>query len=563
MKGKIKKVIGATLLSAMSVTAIGCSANENKLAKNIDKSMAEFVSSINNLDYVETGRPTNQKVGKIVETNSTAYGANTHQITTRGNQVMFLNDNISEAEVENTITKPTERTDENKLFILSETPFISLTSNDNSTSLSLNVKFSTDKIENTSTEIDEKINTLILKRSILMIYVNEIYNNNVNLSEEDKKAINAYVNVIKENTSFLNGNRGMVKNQLKLASDLVENNSNENLVNYYIIKSGEALETRASKLDSSISAIDSIINIIEANLAETSTYYNTKLSTTYTNIISNIRTSENTVLELDGNSSNKQVADSISNSLDFLIPLHQEEIVHHKVQPRHHRRHRERQRRNNTVETENQTNSASQENTTTPNTNNTANSTVNNAEHLNDTKALENTAQTQVANQTNNSNSIKKIRNNRQVQNGSVLNNVNEDKNTNLVQNQTKNTQNSLQNAQNTNVQSNTNQNFRTLELTKNSQNVNSNSNDSTTKNDAQSGITRSNINMLKNRKNRQANKNLRSNIMDEDKVNNSKTIRAERTPERVTNEQYTSANTHDEIRATRMPYKSQSSIQR
>lgn len=300
MKKRLKKILTTSIIGAISATAIGCSSNGNMVAKNIDKSMADFVSSINNLDYVETNSPSQKNIGKIVETSSNE------------NTTGYLNGTINHVDVENAITKPSDRTDNFKLFILSDTPFISLTSDDNSSSLNLNIKFSTNKIEETSCEINEQINKLILKRSILMIYVNEIYNGNVILSEENKTAINAYVNVIKENTSFLNGNRGMVKNQLNLASNLVENESNNNLINYYMIKSGEALETRSNKIDSTISAIDSIINIIENNLTSGSPYYQSNLNGTYDNLISNMDTLKN---KDDG--SNAALANSIAESLDF------------------------------------------------------------------------------------------------------------------------------------------------------------------------------------------------------------------------------------------------------
>ena len=301
MKKKIKKILTSTLISAVSITAIGCGTNNSKLASNIDKGMAEFVKSINNLDYVETSN-TNQKVGKIVETSSTS-----------ASDVNFLNNTISEVNVENSITTPAERTDTFKLFVLSESPYISLTSDDNSASLNMFVKFSTNKIEETSDEIDTKINTLILKRSILTIYVNEIYNGNINISDENRTAINAYVNVIKENASFLKGNRGMVKNQLNLASDLLSTESNENLVNYYIIKSGEALETRSNKIDSTLSAINSIIEILENNLTENSPYYQTKLSSSYDSLISNLNSLNSSTITQE----NKELADNIASSLNI------------------------------------------------------------------------------------------------------------------------------------------------------------------------------------------------------------------------------------------------------
>ena len=318
-----KKILTGTLVSVVSATAIGCTTNTNNLAKNIDRSMAEFVSSINKLDYVDTNSKSSEKIGKIVETSvASPYDNRTkdikkRKITSTGNTISFLNDNVSEAEIENTITRPSERNNDFNLFVLSDIPFVTLTSEDAPTDFSFCVKFSTNKIEIASSEIDSKINLLILKRSMLMIYVNEIYSGRVNLSNESKTAINAYVNVLKENTSFLNGNRGMVKNQLGLASDLVKNEKNNDLVNYYIIKSGEALENRASKLDTSISAIDSIIQIIENNLLPSSNYYNSKLSNTYNDLINNIKSSENTDGEITQNSTNKEIADKISSSLNF------------------------------------------------------------------------------------------------------------------------------------------------------------------------------------------------------------------------------------------------------
>ena len=160
----IKKILTGTLISAISLTAIGCSSNNNNLAKNIDKSMADFVSSINSLDYVDTNKPTTDKIGKIVETNANISNynfadkkqSNKRTITSTGNTISFFNDNVSEAEIENTITRPTERLGDFNLFVLSDVPFITMTSDDNQTSLTLNVKFSTNKIEETSYNIDTK-----------------------------------------------------------------------------------------------------------------------------------------------------------------------------------------------------------------------------------------------------------------------------------------------------------------------------------------------------------------------------------------------------------------------
>lgn len=289
-----KKIITTTLVTMGATTAIGCANNTSKIAQKINNGVNEFVSSINKLDYVDTNN-TNANLGKIVSAN---YDSN------------FLTKITKDANIENTITSPTDRSDNFKLYVLSESPFISLTSSDNN--LNITMQFSTEKIETTSDEINEKINKLILKRAILMIYVNEIYNGNVNLSEENKKAINAYVNVIKENASFLNGNRGMVKNQLGMASDLINNQNNENIVNYYIIKSGEALEIRSNKIDSTISSIDSIISILEQNLTSSSCYYQNNLTSAYDNMLSNISN--------ETSDENKQLAKSIAESINLIKP---------------------------------------------------------------------------------------------------------------------------------------------------------------------------------------------------------------------------------------------------
>lgn len=367
MKDKIKKILTASSLMVITLGAVGCSESNQKIAKNIDRSMSEFVSCLNNLDYVSASASAvkpefskevlsqgkDRKVGKIVETaaspaentagtdsdsqsqsnngaqsngdsqsqsNSGAQteGVSKYKITklimTERVPVEYIGEGAYSEILERTLTFPAKSGHSN-LFVLSSTPFITFTSNNDA--ISSRVAELEESIESESSSIDEKINTLILRRSILMIYVNEIYNGNVELSEENKLAINAYVNVIKENTSFLRGNRGMVKNQLKLASDLNKSGENDRLIGYYMIKSKEALEVRSNKLDSAISAIDSIIDILESNLTEKSPYYNKNLSSSYQNLVQSINSNELFRGEVSKVSTNKEVADKILSSLHF------------------------------------------------------------------------------------------------------------------------------------------------------------------------------------------------------------------------------------------------------
>lgn len=619
MKNKIKKIITTTAITAVSLTAIGCGNSNSKLAKNIDKSMADFVSSVNNLDYVDTSTP-NSSIGKIIETSSLYSDSQSRKIRTNENQIQFLNNNISEIEIENTITRPQDRSDNFKLYVLSDIPYISLTSDDTSANLNMTVKFSTNKIEETSDEINTKINNLILKRSILMIYVNEIYNGNVELSEENKVAINAYVNVIKENTSYLNGNRGMVKNQLSLASDLVSSEQNENLVNYYIIKSGEALETRSNKFDSTIEAIDSIIDIIENNLTNSSCFYQSNLSDTYQNIISNM-TSENTSdIEITKDSSNQEIASSIANSLNLTKNL----TITNSETP---------EIDNNTTENNNQL----QNNTTNIETNNALNDN-NNTSSVSDLNISNNTSRFSTRNSqspiTNNQATIKN--NNRQTnqnlntnlnnttnrfnnqntnsrnstvnktynlesQTNNNLNNRNISSSYNTTNNTQNNTNkscpdcndNSTTNSSTYNYRNSTNsinQNFanqnnttRNYNQSNTYQNENNANNQNTTRNTQQNRITR-NTRSTRNRQtaSRKNSRNTTNNTINSRNTNNhdatigvnetkpnsaksvvnmnedDKTMRADRTPEKNNAEEYTaktSLNTTDN-RARRMPYR-------
>lgn len=560
MKNKIKKIFTATIISAVTFTAVGCGTNNSKLAKNIDNSMAEFITSINNLDYVETGAKattSNEKVGKIVETASMSNDSfNTSSKLLSNNNDQFLNKTATSSYLESTITKPQERTDNFKLFVLSESPFITLTSNDNNANLNFSVKFSTNKIEETSTEIESKINTLILKRSILMIYVNEIYNGNVNLSDENKIAINAYVNVIKENTSFLNGNRGMVKNQLKLASDLVNSEQNENLVNYYIIKSGEALETRVNKLNSSIEAIDSIIDIIESNLSNSSSYYQTNLSNTYKNILSHLSSSSNNS-DISKDSTNEDIAKSIAESLNFTnletIPNQTDinsspqnlnnniknstnSIEEHKVQNVPYQ--------SNNKNTQMQTNNAQNQ----TNINNNANTLNNNSRNQTDSKNLNNKTIKRRQNRRNRSqqqNSIQNISPNNastqtnDVKNTNLLGNNNLNNNTNNNLNITTYPSQIMNNQQNNTFQSHSNDNiFKQGPL--NQTNSNSiNANESTNKNNTEESKS----------------------MLDRDNEEQ-KIMRARRTPEQIKSEEYTSARMSnidmETNRATHVPYRTQ-----
>lgn len=129
----------------------------------------------------------------------------------------------------------------------------------------LMVDYSTETLEEQTSEVLNVLKTLIEKRANILIYVNALYNKTITLDNETITAIKAYINIIKDNTSYLNSNKGIITNQLNQAQSIKASNSYSPLVNAYIIRTSEAIDTRLAKLSASILAIDSIMDILDAN----------------------------------------------------------------------------------------------------------------------------------------------------------------------------------------------------------------------------------------------------------------------------------------------------------
>lgn len=280
MKNKIKKIMTATVISAMSLITVGTAANSQNNNKNNEKIVQNYLIS-QNIEKSSALVP-NKNIGKIVETSTN----NQIRYETSDKQVQFLNNNIGEAEIENNITLPHKISGLN-LFVLSTTPYVSFTNDNNE--LKINVNFIENKTTETQTsssnfEDKEKLNTYNLKRSILLIYANEIYNNNITLSNENKNEISTHIETI--------------------------SNSNET----------ESI----SNIDNKISAIDSIINIIESNLTPSSSYYQRNISSNINNLLNNNQT---TVDKINETSSNQDIANKIACVLNGKCSSSQNNIV--------------------------------------------------------------------------------------------------------------------------------------------------------------------------------------------------------------------------------------------
>ena len=148
-----------------------------------------------------------------------------------------------------------------------------LVQNNNSAS-AIDTQIDTTEIYTWLDNARSKINVLFSKRSDLLIYLNEIYGGNTNFSEEDFTSIRVYVNILKDNSNYLSNYTGMLKNQINEATSLYTDNSNINIINAYLIKAVETLQLRCAKIDTSVLAITSIIDIIKGNLINNYYDYN-------------------------------------------------------------------------------------------------------------------------------------------------------------------------------------------------------------------------------------------------------------------------------------------------
>lgn len=416
MKNKIKKIMTATVISAMSLVAVGTAANSQNNDKNNEKSVQNYLIS-QNIEKTSALVP-NKNIGKIVETSS-----NQIRYETSDKQIQFLNNNIGEAEIESNITLPQKISGLN-LFVLSTTPYVSFTNDNNE--LKINVNFLENKTTETQSsslnlEDKEKLNTYNLKRSILLIYANEIYNNNITLSNENKNEISTHIETIS-------------------STNEIESNSN---------------------IDNKISAIDSIINIIESNLTPSSAYYQRNISSNINNLLNNNQT---TIDKINETSSNQDIANKIACALNGKCSSSQ----------------------SNSVES----NQLKQRNLLN-NTNNLTNQITNTTEYQNN---IQN-------NNLNNQNAYR--RNN--------LRNRNRRRNNRIIHNE----------------------------------NINSNANE-----------------IMENRINNQ--NNITNNLRDNSIMQESKTMRADRTNESISQEKYTNTNTQNETnRASRMPYETTNNFPR
>lgn len=200
---KIFVIFVSIFVSALFVFAVGCTTNNDQtLANEIDVSVKNFIRTISNLDW-----PSSSDIDKFDELNS---------------QIENGSLNISEID--------------------------------------------TEEIYESNAELKSKINVLMSIRSDLDSATNELVSGNVNLTEENYLSIKVYLDIIKDNSNYLTNYVGIIKNQIAEANELINAQRNLNIVNAYAIKIVETLSIRSSKVDTTILAMNSIVDIINNNL---------------------------------------------------------------------------------------------------------------------------------------------------------------------------------------------------------------------------------------------------------------------------------------------------------
>ena len=149
-------------------------------------------------------------------------------------------------------------------------------------------------LEASSKRIEKLITDLTNIKSVIMLYISDLYNGSIELSNADMKSINSYANIIKEATAYLKSNIGSVKNHISEANNLANSDGNISLANSHIIRATETLNTRCAKLESAIVATYNIADTIK-NSTLPKNERNTTLNNNYGN--NNLSQTEQTLAE--------------------------------------------------------------------------------------------------------------------------------------------------------------------------------------------------------------------------------------------------------------------------
>lgn len=306
----MKKIIRLTMFSLLSLSLIiftGCNSADKTLAKNLDNTVTNLVYSITNLDFADTADlnllSTNTNKTNNITDNKENENITENQISNNSknanccencnnsgslsqfqvkNQNYNMNENMSGYPGFNKefCDKPISKAKYNT-YCYGNNKTNSVVSNQTNTADNMQeknetkalVSFSTEQISENNQTLQSLISKLINKRSNLLLYINDLYKGNITVASTNKNAVNAYMNILKDNTSYFNQHRRLVTNQIDQAKELYNSDNSSSLINAYIIRTNEAIATRIAKLESSISAMDSILDIMKGSQNSNSKSY--------------------------------------------------------------------------------------------------------------------------------------------------------------------------------------------------------------------------------------------------------------------------------------------------
>ena len=200
MKNKIKKILTTSLISAMTLTTIGAAGAEQISAKQTQKTNASTtqIESIQNAKTEVSAKGSSRhQVGKIVET--ALYSNDGLKTYTRSNGANYLADKPTTIE-ENLNANANGQM---SLFVLSETPYITFSSDENNSRFNMFVNFTrTNNLAPTNIKETNNIYSSedCYKRTLLTIYTNELCNGNITLSDETKTELENLLNSQSENS---------------------------------------------------------------------------------------------------------------------------------------------------------------------------------------------------------------------------------------------------------------------------------------------------------------------------------------------------------------------------
>lgn len=216
MKNKIKKILTTSLVSAMTITTLSAGATKLLCPEHNELANANHIQNENVASIQETiSNNTNKnKIGKIVETSVFENdGFNTY---TRPNGATYLN-NTSDTQTSSNTLNSNENS--MSLFVLSESPYIELSNDNNGSRLSMYINFSKDSFKvNPTSYTQNSDSNYCFKQAILTMYTNELYNGNISLSADKQTEIE----------SLLAESNNPSANRIDRLIDILESSINSN-----------------------------------------------------------------------------------------------------------------------------------------------------------------------------------------------------------------------------------------------------------------------------------------------------------------------------------------------